>query len=46
MNNITFGFEELELWKKTRAFKIQVCAEAKKLSPEEKYRLTDQLIRS
>jgi four helix bundle protein len=46
MDELTFGFEELELWKKIRAFKKEVSAEARKLPPEEKYRLTDQLIRS
>jgi four helix bundle protein len=46
MDELTFGFEELELWKKVRAFKKEVSAEARKLPPEEKYRLTDQLIRS
>jgi four helix bundle protein len=46
MNDTTFGFEELELWKKVREFKNEVCKEARKFPPEEKYRLTDQLIRS
>jgi four helix bundle protein len=46
MDELTFGFEELELWKKVSAFKKEVSAEARKLPPEEKYRLTDQLIRS
>ncbi len=41
-----FGFEELELWKKVREFKNEVCSEARKFPPEEKFRLTDQLIRS
>jgi len=27
MENSNFGFEELELWKKVREFKIEVCKE-------------------
>ena len=46
MDELTFGFEDLELWKKARGFKKEVSAEARKFPPEEKYRLTDQLIRS
>lgn len=46
MDELTFGFEDLELWKKAREFKKEVCAEARKFPPEEKYKLTDQLIRS
>jgi four helix bundle protein len=41
-----FGFEELELWKKVRAFKIDVSKIAKQFPIEEKYKLTDQIIRS
>ena len=41
-----FGFEELELWKKVRDFKKEVSALARGLPAEEKFRLTDQLIRS
>lgn len=41
-----FGFEELELWKKVRDFKKEVSALARALPVEEKYKLTDQLIRS
>jgi len=41
-----FGFETLALWKKVREFKNEVSKEARKLPPEEKFRLTDQLIRS
>jgi four helix bundle protein len=44
--NSHFGFEELELWKKVREFKNAVCKEARKFPPEEKFRLTDQIIRS
>lgn len=46
MDELTFGFEELELWKRVRDFKKEVSADARKFPPEEKYRLTDQLIRS
>jgi four helix bundle protein len=46
MENILFGFEELELWKKVRDFKNEVCKEARKFPAKEKYRLTDQIIRS
>lgn len=46
MENITFGFEELELWKKARIFKNEIRQLTKKFPPEEKFRLTDQLIRS
>ena len=46
MDGLSFGFEELELWKKARVFKKELSVEARKFPPEEKYRLTDQLIRS
>ncbi|MBL0199072.1 MAG: four helix bundle protein [Chitinophagaceae bacterium] len=46
MDELTFGFEELDLWKKVREFKKEVSAEARKFPSEEKFRLTDQLIRS
>ena len=46
MNNINFGFEELEVWKKTRQFKNEIRKLTKHSPPEEKFRLTDQLIRS
>ena len=36
MENNNFGFEELELWKKVREFKNEVCNEAKKFPPEKK----------
>ena len=41
-----FGFEELELWKKVRAFKKEISKIARAFPAEEKFRLTDQLIRS
>jgi four helix bundle protein len=44
--NNHFGFEELELWKKVREFKKEVTKEARGYPPEEKFRLTDQTIRS
>lgn len=46
MNNENFGFEELELWKKVREFKKDVRKMSKLFPVEEKYRLTDQVIRS
>ena len=41
-----FGFEELDLWKKVREFKKEISAEARNFPQQEKYRLTDQIIRS
>jgi four helix bundle protein len=46
INSENFGFEELELWKKVRVFKLEVCKTAKQFPVEEKYKLTDQVIRS
>ncbi len=46
MGNENFGFEELELWKKAREFKIEVRKISKLFPAEEKFRLTDQAIRS
>lgn len=40
------GFEDLEVWKVCRQFRIECSKIAKAFPPEEKYRLTDQLIRS
>lgn len=40
------GFEELDLWKKVRDFKKEISKIARSLPAEEKFRLTDQLIRS
>ncbi len=42
----SFGFEELELWKKIRLFKLEIKILVKTFPQEEKYRLTDQIIRS
>ena len=46
MGNENFGFEELDLWKKVREFKKEVCKEARGFPPEEKFKLTDQTIKS
>lgn len=46
MEDVTFGFEHLELWKKVRLFKNEIAKEAKKFPIEERYKWTDQLIRS
>lgn len=45
-NENAFGFEELEVWKKSRIFKNQIAVLVKEFPGEEKYRLLDQLIRS
>jgi four helix bundle protein len=44
--NTTFGFEELTLWMKSRILKKEICAEARNFPSQEKFRLTDQTIRS
>ncbi len=46
MDEFTFGFEELDLWKKAREFKKELSVEARKFPYDEKFKLTDQLIRS
>lgn len=46
MSNENFGFEELDLWQKVSEFKKEVCKEARGFPVEEKFRLTDQAIRS
>jgi four helix bundle protein len=46
MNNENFGFEELELWKKGREFNNDIREISKLFPTEEKFRLTDQIIRS
>ena len=46
MEELKFGFEQLELWKKVREFKKEVSKEARKWPAEEKFKLTDQIIRS
>lgn len=40
------SFEELEVWKKARELKKEISQLVKSFPAEEKYRLTDQLIRS
>ena len=46
MNNENFGFEELELWKKARDFKNDIRSLSKHFPTDEKFRLTDQVVRS
>ena len=46
MDNLNLGFEDLDIWKKARLFKIEIRKLSKTFPPEEKYRLTDQIIRS
>ena len=46
MNNISFGFEELEIWKKARALKVEISTTIQLFPPEEKFRLADRIIRS
>ena len=43
---VKFGFEQLELWKKAREFKNEVAKEARTWPGEEKFKLIDQIIRS
>ncbi len=40
------SFEELEVWKKSRAFRNRITTITKMFPQEEKYRLTDQIIRA
>jgi len=40
------GFEELEVWKKSRELKREIASLLKTFPPEEKYRPIDQLTRS
>ena len=46
MSGEKFGFEELELWKKVRAFKIEIIKLSNQFPAEEKFKLTDQIKRS
>ena len=46
MHPHSFGFEELEIWKKARTLKIEISATVKSFPAEEKFRLVDQTIRS
>lgn len=45
-NEQLFGFEELEIWKKSRVFKQQVSEMVKEFPADERYKLSDQLLRS
>jgi len=40
------SFEDLEVWKKSRQFRLQISEIAKSFPKEEKFRLGDQIIRS
>lgn len=40
------SFEDLEVWKQCRDFRIGISTMVKSFPGEEKYRLTDQIIRS
>lgn len=40
------SFTELEVWKKARSFKNEIFKLSKTFSAEEKYKMTDQIIRS
>jgi len=46
METLNSGFETLEVWKEARIFRIMIIDLCKRLPPEEKYRLIDQLKRS
>lgn len=46
MNDNSFGFEELDVWKKAREIKIEIAELVKVFPPEEKFRLVDQVVRS
>ena len=43
---ISKSFTELEAWKKTRLLKIKIQTLTKTFPPDEKFRLTDQIVRS
>lgn len=40
------SFEELEVWKLARQIKIEITDLTKRFPPDEKYKLSDQIIRS
>jgi four helix bundle protein len=44
--NFSGGFETLEVWKLSRSFRKRISELVKSFPREEKYRLTDQLIRA
>ncbi len=45
-NNAHQSFTDLDVWKSARKLKIRIWKLVKTFPPEEKFRLTDQLIRS
>ena len=44
--SVLFGFEDLEVWKKTRLVKIEIIITIKSFPDIEKFRMADQLLRS
>lgn len=44
--NLHLGFVDLEVWKKARVLKVEIMALTVTFPKEEKYRLTEQIIRS
>jgi len=46
MNERKSSFETLEIWQEGRKLRIDISALVKKFPQEEKFRLTDQLIRA
>ena len=46
MEEFKGGFENLQVWKEARNYRIAISSLAKSFPPEEKFRLTDQLLRS
>jgi len=46
MNNGNFGFEAVELWKSAREFKNDIRVLLQQFPKEERFRLTDQVIKS
>ena len=46
MSNAHQSFTDLDVWKSTRKLKIRIWNLVKMFPPEEKFRLSDQLIRS
>jgi four helix bundle protein len=46
MSEFTGGFENLEVWKEARRFRISISEIIKEFPEKEKFRLIDQIIRS
>ena len=46
MSPNSFGFEELEIWKKAHTLKMEISTATKSFPAEEKFRLVDQITRS